>query len=106
MAEIRVEGRGYGEKHSHVVESLDDLWQLAPAATVANAATFNLSPEKRTSLDFALDHLARHEEKTIPLPAAAPFGALTANKQTSTLCKTCIAAGPESAPIDPTPTPS
>ena len=24
-------------------------------------ATFNLSPEKRTTLDFALDHLARHE---------------------------------------------
>src|SRR5260221_1919772 len=106
MAEIRVEGRGYAGKHFHVVESLDELWQLTPAATVAKAATFNLSPEKRTSLDFALDHLARHEEKTIPLPAGAPFGALTVNKQTCTLCKACICACPESALIDATETPS
>ena len=40
------------------------------------------------------------QEKTIPLPAGAPFGALTVNKQTCTLCKACIGACPESALID------
>src|SRR6185436_21107308 len=78
----------------------------APAKTVAKAASFNLSPEKRTSLDFALSHLARNEEKTIPLAAGAPFGALTVNKQTCTLCKACIGACPESALIDATETPA
>ena len=107
IAEIIVDGLGYAGKHFHVVEKLDDLWRLASAATVAKAATFNLSPEKRTTLDFALDHLApRHEEKTIPLPAGAPFGALAVNKQTCTLCKACIGACPESALVDSAETPS
>jgi ferredoxin len=73
---------------------------------VAKPATFNLSPEKRTTLDFVLDHLARQEERTIPLPAGAPFGTLTVNKQTCTLCKACIGACPESALIDATETPA
>ena len=105
-AETIVNALGYAGKHFAVIEGLDELWQLAPAASVAKPATFNLSPEKRTSLDFALDHLARHEEKTVPLPAGAPFGALTVNKQTCTLCKACIGACPESALIDSTETPS
>jgi len=106
IAEVIVDGLGYAGKHFHVVEKLDELWQITPAATAAKAATFNLSPEKRTSLDFAFDHLARHEEKTIPLPAGAPFGALSVNKQTCTLCKACIGACPESALVDATETPS
>src|SRR6185369_18073720 len=73
---------------------------------VAEASLKNHSPEKRTTLDFALDHLARHEPKTIPLPAGAPFGALAVNKQTCTLCKACIGACPESALIDSTETPA
>ena len=106
FAETIVNALGYARAHFRVIERLDDLWELAPAATVAKPATFNLSPEKRTSLDFALDHLARREEKTIPLPAGAPFGALTVNKQTCTLCKACIGACPESALIDATETPA
>jgi len=106
FAETIVNALGYAGEHFSVIENLADLWQLAPAAGVAKAATFNLSPEKRTSLDFALDHLARHEEKTIVLPAGAPFGALAVNKQTCTLCKACIGACPESALIDSTETPS
>jgi ferredoxin len=89
-----------------VLEDLGDLWELQPATTVAKAATFNLSAEKRTTLDFALDHLARHEPKTIPLPAGAPFGALAVNKQTCTLCKACIGACPEAALLDSPETPS
>jgi ferredoxin len=105
-AQTIVSALGYAGKHFSVVESPPDLWALAPAATVAKAATFNLSAEKRTTLDFALDHLARHEEKTIPLAAGAPFGALAVNQQTCTLCKACIGACPESALIDATETPA
>jgi ferredoxin len=105
-AETIVNALGYAGRHFSVLENVADLWELEPAATVAKAATFNLSAEKRTTLDFALDHLARHEPKTIPLPAGAPFGALAVNKQTCTLCKACIGACPESALIDATETPS
>jgi ferredoxin len=105
-AQTIVNALGYAGKHFSLVENPGDLWELTPAATVAKAAGFNLSSEKRTTLDFALDHLARHESKTIALPAGAPFGALAVNKQTCTLCKACIGACPESALIDSTETPS
>ena len=97
---------GYAGRHFSIVENPADLWEIEPAATVAKAATFNLSADKRTTLDFALEHLARGEKKTVPLPAGAPFGALTVNKQTCTLCKACIGACPASALIDATETPA
>jgi ferredoxin len=105
-AETIVNALGYPGRHFSLVESPSELWGLEPAATVARPATFNLSAEKRTTLDFALEHLARQEEQTIPLPAGAPFGALAINKQTCTLCKACIGACPESALIDATETPA
>ena len=105
-AETIVNALGYAGKHFALIENPGDLWELTPAAGVAKAASFNLSADKRTTLDFALDHLARHESKTIPLPAGAPFGLLAVNKQTCTLCKACIGACPESALIDATETPS
>jgi ferredoxin len=94
---------GYAGVHFSVIENPAALWDLQAAGTVAKAATFNLSPEKRTSLDFALDHLFKNssaKKETIGLPAGAPFGSLTVNKQTCTLCKACIGACPESALID------
>ncbi len=105
-AETIVNALGYPGRHFAVVGGAGALWELAPAATVAKPATFNLSSEKRTTLDFALDHLAQGEGQTIPLPAGAPFGALVVNKQTCTLCKACIGACPESALIDAQDTPS
>jgi ferredoxin len=105
-AETIVNALGYAGRHFSVLENPADLWELTPAASVAKPAGFNLSPEKRTTLDFALDHLARNEPRTIPLPAGAPFGALAVNKQTCTLCKACIGACPESALIDSTETPA
>jgi len=105
-AETIVNALGYAGKHFSVIDNPAELWELAPAASVAKPAGFNLSPEKRTTLDFALDHLARNEARTIPLPAGAPFGALAVNKQTCTLCKACIGACPESALIDSTETPA
>ena len=105
-AETIVNALGYAGRHFRVVENIGELWELEPAAGVAKAATFNLSAQKRTTLDFALDHLARGEQKTIALPAGAPYGALAVNKQTCTLCKACIGACPESALIDATETPA
>jgi ferredoxin len=106
-AQTIVGALGYAGTHFSLLCAVDKIWELEPAMTVANAATFNLSPEKRTSLDFAIDHLARDRKvEQIKLAAGAPFGALQVNKQTCTLCKACIGACPEAALLDSPETPS
>jgi len=99
-------GLGYAGEHFSVVgeDSLEaKLWALPPARAPAQAAAYNLAAEKRTSLDFAIDHLAKQAPKApeeIALPAGAPFGALVVDKVACTLCKACIGACPESALLD------
>ncbi|WP_316902847.1 4Fe-4S binding protein [Ralstonia mannitolilytica] len=64
------------------------------------AATFAVAAAKRETLDFALDHLARHAKATeaiIPLPAGAPFGAVTVDRESCTLCMACVGACPSQA---------
>src|SRR6267143_1335945 len=103
LGEVILNALGYEGRHFELIQEIEPLWELKPAATVAKPATFNLSPEKRTTLDFELDHLAKNAPRKveeIPLPAGAPFGALLVNKQTCTLCKACIGACPESALLD------
>jgi ferredoxin len=108
-AEQILQGLGYAGMHFLLVREPQAVWEVTPAAGVANAAKFNLSSEKRTSLDFAIDHLAKQAPKksdSVPLSAGAPFGAIRVNKDTCTLCKACIGACPESALIDATETPA
>ena len=108
-AQTIVNALGYEGTHFSVLTDLKNIWESKPAATVAKPATFNFSPEKRTTLDFALDHLAAQRklaELSIPLPSGAPFGALAVDRRTCTLCKACIGACPESALIDSAETPS
>jgi len=106
LGEVILNALGFEGSHFFLFEAdalEKELWALKPAMGVAKTATFNLSPEKRTTLDFELDHLARNAPRKveeIPLPAGAPFGALLVNKQTCTLCKACIGACPESALLD------
>src|SRR5262249_46160052 len=101
FASAILKGLGYEGEHFAVIdaEQLErSLWETVPAAGVKTPATFNLSAEKRTSLDFAFDFLSKgSKHKEILLPASAPFGALMVNKETCTLCKACIGACPESA---------
>jgi ferredoxin len=100
---------GYAGEHFRWIEAHDTaaleraIWSLAPARSVAKAATFNLGSEKRTTLDFALDHLARHAptpQAETALGAGAPFGALAVNQQKCTMCMACVGACPESALLD------
>jgi ferredoxin len=100
---------GYHGAHAAVVRDIKALAALAPAATVAKPAVFNLSREKRTTLDFVVDHLATQapsRRDVIEMQRGAPFGAITVNKDRCTLCKACIGACPESALIDATETPA
>jgi ferredoxin len=106
FAQAILRGLGYEGEHFSMIgaQALEArLWALKPARAPAQAAAYNLSPEKRTSLDFVIDHLAKQAPQApeeIPLPAGAPFGALEVNKGTCTLCKACIGACPEGALLD------
>src|SRR5712671_4531793 len=109
LAETILDGLGFAGAHFHVLDESDPkrleekLWALEPAATLGKPATFNLAPEKRTTLDFEFDHLLRNAPKPreiLPLSKGAPFGLLEINKATCTLCKACIGACPEAALLD------
>jgi ferredoxin len=94
---------GYGGAHFGVLRDPAAVWGLAPAGSVAKPASFNLSPDKRTTLDFAISHLAEQSADRpdeIPLASGAPFGAITVDRDRCTLCKACIGACPESALLD------
>ena len=100
---------GYGSGHFTVVEAPDvarfeaAIWSLPGTATAPPAATFNLSNEKRTTLDFVLDHLQKHAPQAreqIALPSGAPYGAITVDQQKCTLCMACVGACPEGALLD------
>lgn len=113
LGETILQALGYAGPHFKLVHADDakaleaELWSLAPAQGMEKAATFNLSPEKRTSLDFEIEHLAKGRAvDQIPLKAGAPFGTLAVNKQSCTLCKACIGACPESALLDSPETPA
>ena len=105
---------GYAGRHFELIRAEDAagleraLWALQPARTVSSPASFNLAAEKRGTLDFELDHLARHApapQEQIALARGAPFGTLVVDKQTCTLCKACIGACPEAALLDAPETP-
>jgi ferredoxin len=107
LGETILQALGYAGVHFELIQADGPqalearLWALQPAAGVSKAAAFNLSPEKRTTLDFALDHLAREKPvEQIRLPAGAPFGALVVDKRSCTLCMACIGACPQAALLD------
>jgi ferredoxin len=104
---------GYGAKRLSVVEASETadaeraLWTLERFASIV-PATFNLSNEKRRTLDFVLDHLARHapiKADVIPLPAQSPYGRIEVDRTACTLCMACVGACPANALADSKETP-
>jgi ferredoxin len=100
---------GYGGEHFRVIEARDP-------ASLANAfealdlgvqgpppATFMLSGDKRTAIEFAVEHLVRHAPRKvdeIALPPGSPFGEILVDKVKCTMCLACVGACPESALMD------
>ncbi|WP_420473584.1 4Fe-4S binding protein [Noviherbaspirillum sp. ST9] len=88
---------------STALELDTELQRAQPATVPAAPATFHIDAEKRTTLRFAVEHLAAHAPipaTEIALPAGAPFGAVAVNTSACTLCMSCVGACPESALID------
>jgi len=102
-------GLGYDGNHLHVVEAgdartLEAAFRALEATRVPEVpATFLLGNDKRTAIEFAVEHLAKHAPvpaNEIALPAGSPFGEIRVDTQKCTMCMACVGACPESALMD------
>ncbi len=102
---------GYRGRHFVLVEAGDPAAlarafdALEPAPQVAVPATFLLSDDKRTSIEFAVEHLVRHAPQPVAevaLPAGSPWGEVRVDRDKCTMCLACAGACPESALMDGT----
>jgi ferredoxin len=126
-------GLGYRGEHLRLLHARDarDLAQLdhdlraKSAQGVRYSARFAVQADKRATLELALDHLiasasqvsghdadsAMISPQTLPTSAIAlpvtgsPLGGLAINKETCTLCLSCVNACPASALLDNPQTP-
>ncbi|MGJ7495592.1 4Fe-4S binding protein [Variovorax sp. RT4R15] len=118
MAQTLLRGLGYAGTHFHLVEATTPAALDAALAGLgatrqqlpAQVARFAVGAEKRSTLELVLDHLIDEapalkaaptvQALAIALPAGAPFGAITVDKDTCTLCLACVSACPASALLD------
>lgn len=108
VAQAILTGLGYQGEHFRLLYArdardltdLDRDLQAAPAQCVARSAGFAVQSDKRATLELALDHLIEHapaKADVIALPAGSALGTLAINKNTCTLCLSCVNACPVSA---------
>ena len=100
---------GYDGAHFALVEARDaqslrrGFAALEPAAPPAAPASFMLSNDKRTAIEFAVEHLAKHAPSKVDeivLPAGSPFGEILVDRAKCTMCMACVGSCPESALMD------
>jgi ferredoxin len=109
VGEALLHGLGYAGTHFTLIRAagLADLDQEL-RLLVANRSLvpvehgrFALAPEKRGTLELALDHLVEQaplRPPAIDLPAAgSPFGTVEVDKDKCTVCLSCVSACPASA---------
>ncbi|HEX6828647.1 MAG TPA: 4Fe-4S binding protein [Burkholderiales bacterium] len=106
FAEQIVQGLGYPGRHFGVINADDvpaletTVWSLDAGRGCAEPASFHLFDDKRATLEFAFEHLARHApapQHEIPLGSGAPFGAICIDKHKCTMCLACVGSCPEKA---------
>jgi ferredoxin len=107
-AEEIMTGMGLGAGRFRLIAAGDpaalerSVWDVETCRSLT-PATFNLTNEKRTTLDFVFDHLLRHapeRKEELPLSAGAPYGRVTVDKVKCTMCLACVGACPEGALLD------
>lgn len=103
LAQVILAGFGQTAQALTVLDAEAGDWLAALAEASAGPALppaeFRLLADKRTTLEFVIDHLARHAPvavDSIALPAAAPFGQVEVSAA-CTLCMACTSACPASA---------
>ncbi len=112
VAQGILNGLGYTGTHFKLIHEttpvgLDAALQALKATrqkVPAEPARFAVAPEKRATLELALDHLMAcaptqaESSPAITLPAAgSPLGAVRVDKDRCTLCLSCVSACPASA---------
>lgn len=117
VAQALLTGLGYTGTHFHLIEAATPATLNAALAGLratrqrvpGSAARFAVGGEKRGTLEMTLDHLMAQAPAlsapsndaaaplAIPLPEGSPFGAITVNKDSCTLCLACVSACPASA---------
>jgi len=112
VAQAILTGLGYAGEHFRILSArdardlaaLDAELQAAAAQGVTKPAGFAVQADKRATLELALDHLLTHamlaepKPEVITLPAqGSPLGALAINKDSCTMCLSCVNACPASA---------
>jgi ferredoxin len=109
IGEAILAGLGYGGTHFALVEARDGdglaraFAGLPAAQAPAVPALFLLGNDKRTAIEFAVEHLAKLaplKPDEIALPEGAPFGEVVVDKASCTMCLACVGACPESALMD------
>ena len=99
---------------------LDQALQIPAASGVGKVASFAVQAQKRATLEFAIDHLVTQaplytstqasteamggqasSQNLLPteiaLPKTSPFGTIQVNKDSCTLCLSCVSACPAAA---------
>ena len=79
------------------------LWTSPRGLAVRVPATFNLSNDKRGTLDAVFAHLLEHAPTPTPVIALAkgsPFGEIAVNADKCTMCLSCVGSCPEGALAD------
>ncbi|HSN21457.1 MAG TPA: 4Fe-4S binding protein [Usitatibacter sp.] len=109
IGEAILAGLGRAGRHFALLEARDAdalaaaLEALEPAPAAVAPAAFALSNDKRTSIEFAVEHLAKlapQPVEQIALPAGAPYGEVRVDRDKCTMCMSCVGACPESALMD------
>lgn len=98
-----LDGLGYAGLPLQILDADGEGWFSALAAEDTGLdlppAEFRLFGDKRTTLEFVIDHLAKHAPEpaeTVALPIGAPFGMVSVS-DACTLCMACTSACPASA---------
>ena len=109
LADTIAQSLGYQGRHCHLIRAAewhaleDAVWKLEPSLAVRAPAIFHWSADKRSTLTLAIEHLAAHApvpQSAIPLGAGSPFGNISVDRDTCTMCLACVGACPEGAILD------
>ena len=109
LGETILEALGFEGPRLQVIQAADASSVQAAFDTLPErralvpAASFDVSADKRTAIEFALEHLARHAPRhveQVALPQGAPYGEIAVDRSACTMCMSCVGACPESALMD------
>ena len=93
------------EDFSTVSKAMGALRQRGSLSAICTPASIGLSNQKRETLEAVLEHLQKQAKTPLPeggvvLPRSSLLGGLAINKDSCTLCMSCVSSCPEGALLD------